>query len=195
MDNWNTRESLLFRASDPDDHDAFEEFVYYYKNFISMVFSKLGVPASQSGDLRQDLLLKLWKDIAKFDSKREKSNFRGWLSVVIRHEVYRFFKKNKRENDALASMPLASTNESEVDSLIEEEWKAYVTSLAVEKIKAHFDGNAMEIFYMTLEGKAAAAIAGELSMSENSVYVVRSRVKARFQSEVRQLRSYLEYES
>lgn len=194
MDNWNTRESLLIRASNPDDHDAFEEFVYYYENFIGMVFSKLGVATSQSGDLRQDLLLKLWKDISKFDSKREKSNFRGWLSVVIRHEVYRFFKKNKKESDVLASIPLASSSESEVENLIEEEWKAYVTSLAVEKIKSHFDGNAMKVFHMTLEGKSGADIAEELSMAENSVYVIRSRVKSRFQSEVRQLRAYLEYE-
>ena len=194
MEDWNTRKSLLIRASDPNDHEAFEEFVYYYKNFISMVFAKLGVSESQSGDLLQDLLLKLWKDIGKFDSDRKNSNFRGWLSVVIRHEVYHFYKKNKRENEALANIPLTSQNESEVDKLIEEEWKAYVTNLAISKLQEHFDGNAMKIFQMTLAGKSGSEIAETLQMAENSVYVIRSRVKARFQSEVRQLRSYLEYE-
>ena len=191
MDNWNTRESLLLRASDPDNHEAFEEFVYYYKNFISMVFSKLGVQQSQIDDLRQDLLIKLWKDIGKFDSTRENSNFRGWLSVVMRHEVYRFFRKNKANNE-LSETELSLSQESEIDQMIEQEWKAYITSLAVEKIKAHFDGNALKVFYLTLEGKSAADIAVELDMSENSVYVLRSRVKARFQSEIRQLRSLLE---
>jgi len=195
VEDWNTRKSLLLRASNPNDHEAFEEFVYYYKNFINMVFSKLGVSESQSGDLRQDLLLKLWKDIGKFDSERKNSNFRGWLSVVIRHEVYRFYKKNKKENEALASVQLDSRSESEVDKIIEGEWKAYVTNLAITKLKEHFDGNAMEIFQMTLAGKSGTEIAEKLQMAENSVYVVRSRVKARFQSEVRQLRSYLEYES
>ena len=195
MEDWSTRKSLLIRASDPEDHKAFEEFVYYYKNFISMVFAKLGVSDNQSGDLLQDLLLKLWKDIGKFDSGRENSNFRGWLSVVIRHDVYRFFKKNKKEHEALANIPLTSKSESEVDKLIEDEWKAYVTNLAVAKLKEHFDGNAMQIFQMTLEGKSGAEIAEKLQLAENSVFVIRSRVKARFQSEVRQLRSYLEYES
>lgn len=195
MEEWNTRKSLLIRASDPNDHEAFEEFVYYYKNFINMVFAKLGVCDSQSGDLRQELLLKLWKDIGKFDSERKNSNFRGWLSVVIRHEVYRFYRKNKRENEVLESIPLTSQNESEVDKLIEDEWKAYVTNLAVTKLKEHFDGSAMKIFQMTLAGKNGSEIAEKLQIAENSVYVIRSRVKARFQSEVRQLRSYLEYES
>ncbi len=193
MDNWNTRESLLIRASDPDDHEAFEEFVYYYKNFISMVFAKMGVKESQIDDLRQDLLLKLWKDISKFDSTRENSNFRGWLSVVIRHEVYRSFRKNKKNfNDELPDNHLSISEESEIDKMIEEEWKAYVTSLAVEKVKSAFDGNALKVFYLTLEGKNAAEIAEELAMTENSVYVLRSRVKSRFQSEIRQLRMFLE---
>jgi RNA polymerase sigma factor (sigma-70 family) len=193
MDNWNTRESLLLRASDPDDHEAFEEFVYYYKNFITMVFSKMGVKDSQIDDLRQDLLLKLWKDISKFDSTRENSNFRGWLSVVIRHEVYRFFRKSKKNStDELPENHLKLSEESEIDKMIEDEWKAYVTSLAVEKVKSSFEGNALKVFHLTLEGKNAADIASELEMSENSVYVLRSRVKARFQSEVRQLRMILE---
>ena len=193
MDNWNTRESLLLRASDPDDHEAFEEFVNYYKNFITMVFSKLGVNNSQIDDLRQDLLLKLWRDIGKFDSTRENSNFRGWLSVVIRHEVYRFFRKsNRNPSDELPDNHINLSEESEVDKMIESEWKAYVTSLAVEKVKSAFDGNALKVFYLTLEGKNAAEIAEDLEMSENSVYVLRSRVKSRFQSENRQLRMFLE---
>ena len=50
--------------------------------------------------------------------------------------------------------------------MIEEEWKAYVTSLAVEKMKAHFDGSAMKIFYMTLEGKETSEIAQTLNLKE-----------------------------
>ena len=193
MNDWHTRESLLLRASNPDDHEAFEEFVYYYKNFITMVFTRLGVPASQSADIRQELLIKLWKNIAKFDSSRENSNFRGWLGVVIRNEVYRYFNKNKRETDARNKLEIDLSKESELDKLIHDEWKAYVTSLAIEKLKSHFEGNALKIFDLTLEGKTAAEIAEELDMAENSVYVIRSRVKARFQGEIRQIRSFLEY--
>ena len=120
---------MLLRASDPDDHQAFEEFVYYYKNFITMVFFKLGVNNSQIDDLRQDLLLKLWRDIGKFDSTRENSNFRGWLSVVTRHEDYRFFRKsNKNPSDELPENHINLSEESEVDKMIESEWKAYLTS-------------------------------------------------------------------
>jgi RNA polymerase sigma-70 factor (ECF subfamily) len=193
QERWDTRKSLLMRASDPDDHKAFEEFTYYYKNFIQMILRKLGVKAYQLNDLQQDLLVKLWKDLGKFDLERQKSNFRGWLSVVIRHEVYRFFKKNKREAEFQDSLLADSTAESDVDKIIESEWQAYVVTLAVEKMKAHFDGNAMDIFELVLDGKSISEIASQLSLTENSVYVIRSRVKARFQTEIRRIRSLLEF--
>ena len=195
MENWNTRESLLIRAANPDDHEAFEEFAYYYKNFFKMVFSKLGVSPDQAGDLEQELLIKLWKDIGKFDMNREDSNFRGWLSVVIRHEVYRFFRKNKKEVELKDSLLADDANESEIDRLIEEEWKAYIITLAIEKMKSHFDGKAMELFQLTLDGKGTSEIAETLNIAENSVYVLRSRVKSRFQNEIRNIRSFLEIES
>ena len=195
MENWNTRKSLLLRASNPDDHEAFEEFVYYYKNFINMVFAKLEVSESLIGDLRQELLLKLWRNIGKFDTERANSNFRGWLSVVIKNEVYGFFRKHKKENDARFSFSEKSPDENDLDRLIETEWKTYITSLALEKMKTHFDGKAMQVFDLTLAGKETAEIASELNLTENSVYSLRTRVKARFQSEIRQIRSFLEYSS
>ena len=192
-ENWNTRKSLLLRASNPEDHSAFEEFTYYYKNFIQMVLRKLGVDSAQLNDLQQELLLKLWKDLSKFDAEHKRSNFRGWLSVIIRHEVYGFFRKRKKENELQNSILTDSSEESDIDKIIEGEWKAYITTLAVEKMKSHFDGNAMQIFELLLEGKSIGEIAEELSLKENSVYVIRTRVKAKFQTEIRRIRGLLEF--
>lgn len=192
-ENWNTRKSLLLRASNPDDHQAFEEFTYYYKSFIQMVLRKLGVDSSQLNDLQQELLLKLWKDLSKFDADRKRSNFRGWLSVLIRHEVYGFFRKRKKESELQNSILSDSKAEGDVNKIIEDEWKAYITTLAVEKMKAHFDGNAMQIFELLLEGNTISDIAAKLSLKENSVYVIRTRVKAKFQSEIRRIRALLEF--
>ena len=88
MEKWNTRKSLLLRASDPDNHNAFEEFTDYYQDFIHIVIMKLGVSPTDCKDLEQEILVKLWRNLAKFDSEREKANFKGWLSTVIRNEVY-----------------------------------------------------------------------------------------------------------
>ena len=201
MEKWHTRKSLLLRASDPDNHNAFEEFTEYYQDFIHIVITKLGVSASDSKDLEQDILLKLWKDLAKFDIEHERSNFKGWLSTVIRNEVYQFFRRNRKHTEKLDHIDDADsfidlskeTSENQLQSMIEEEWKAYVISIALEHIKPFFSGNAMTIFSMTLDGKSVSEISGELEIKENTVYMLRSRVKARFQKEISNIRERLEF--
>ena len=38
--NFVTRKTLLMRASDPDDQEAWEDFVYYYEDFLNLVFTQ-----------------------------------------------------------------------------------------------------------------------------------------------------------
>lgn len=195
-EKFNTRPSLLLRASNQDDHKAFDEFVGYYRGFIEMVLVKMNVNLNDRKDLEQDLLLKLWKDLAKFDISHERSNFRGWLSRVIKNVVLQFLNKSKRSSTALDELSLLSDNSSdnELKKMIDAEWKAHIIKLAVEKVRTHFDGNAFKIFTMTMDGRSTEDIAHELNLKENSVYVLRARVKSRFQHEIRNLRSLLEFE-
>lgn len=195
-EQWNTRQSLLIRASDPSDHTAFEEFVSYYSTFIQMILAKLNVHSEDRKDLEQNLLLKLWKDLSKFDQNHTNSTFRGWLRKVIRNDVYKYYNKNKKRAEVASLLKSLEdgVGESKIDKMIEEEWKAHVVNLAVKKVKEHFDGNAFKIFELTLDGKSATEISHELDMKENSVYVLRTRVKARFQKEIRNIRSLLEFE-
>ena len=197
-DKWNTRQSLILRASNPDDHQAFEEFTFYYEGFIKIVLHKFGISAADQQDLQQQLLVKLWKGLSKFNEKHENKNFRGWLGVVIRNETYNFFKSQKRYSDKIVndSEYLSSFADEDkaqnVDSMIEQEWKAYVTSLAMEHLKSFFSGNAMSVFSLTLQDKTVEEICDELNLKKDSVYMLRARVKSRFQKEVKSIRQLLE---
>ena len=51
----------------------------------------------------------------------------------------------------------------------------------------------MEIFSLTLDGLSVKEIADKLGVKENTVYMLRSRVKARFQKEVKNIRQLLEF--
>ena len=188
-----TRKSLLLRASNPDDHEAFEEFVYYYEKFIFMILRKLGVDHTQLNDVQQELLLKLWKNLSKFKLDHERSSFRGWLCVIIRNEVSAYFKKFNKKNKIDTSTLLDESHESELDAIIEEEWMSYITTIAIKKMESHFDGNAMKVFQLVLDGYTISQIAQKLDLKESSTYVIRTRVKAKFQTEIRRIRSLLEF--
>lgn len=195
-EKFNTRPSLLLRASNPDDHKAFDEFVVYYRGFIEMVLVKMNINFDDRKDLEQDLLLKLWQDLSKFNIDHERSNFRGWLSRVIKNVVLAFLNKHNKASQALEEMSVLneSSKEDDLKKLIDKEWKAHIIKLAVEKVKQHFDGNAFEIFTMTMDGMSTEDIAHKLGLKENSVYVLRARVKSKFQHEIRNLKSLLEFQ-
>jgi RNA polymerase sigma-70 factor (ECF subfamily) len=92
------------------------------------------VSTSDFDDLVQNVLLKLWRNIASYNP--EKARFRTWLGVVVR--------------------------------------------------------NAVKTFTMSLDEKSTNEIAAELNLSIDSVYTLKSRVKAPFIKEIKAVIDELE---
>ncbi len=78
---WVTRQTLLQRAQNPDDEGAWEDFVFYYRDFIQVIIYKLKFSGKDTDDLTQVILLNLWKDLKTYD--KNNASFRNWLGRVI----------------------------------------------------------------------------------------------------------------
>ena len=193
-DRWVTRKSLIFRARNPDDSQAWDEFVQYYERFIFHVLHRMNVSSSDLDDLVQNILLKLWRGIASYTPG--KARFRTWLGVVVRNAVYDHFTETQRRGELLEQelefMQVLEDPESKIEQQIEQEWAGYVTSLAMERIERLFSQEAVKSFTMSLDGTAAKEIATELKLSVDSVYTLKSRVKARFIKEIKAVIEELE---
>ncbi|NQZ59920.1 MAG: sigma-70 family RNA polymerase sigma factor [Lentisphaeraceae bacterium] len=196
---WRTRQTLLQRARNKEDHLAWKEFVDYYQNFILMITCKMNLSASEQEDLVQDVLLKLWKNLAVYSS--EKASFRTWLGTVVRNTILSSYRAQSRrratEEKALAEKEflniLQSGSAPEVESLIDDEWKAYITNMALDNMSKIFSGKAVEAFKMTLAETPVNEICQKLELKQNSIYVLRNRVKSRFIEEVRHLSKELQF--
>ena len=188
------------RAKNPNDHQAWEDFVEYYGNFIYIVISSMKLPVDQRDDLVQTVLIRLWKNLSKYDENHERARFRSWLGTIIRNEVNRHYskqnrKKNRETNAEDLGIDLAffeDKSEDNFNSYIEKEWQVYISNLAMKELEKIFTGNALEVFSMTLDGISVKEISEQLNIKEDSVYMLRSRVKARFSKEVKRLRDELE---
>ncbi|MEM7312780.1 MAG: sigma-70 family RNA polymerase sigma factor [Planctomycetota bacterium] len=194
-DQWRTRKSLILRARNPDDSQAWEDFVQYYERFIFHVLHRMNVAAGDFDDLVQNVLLKLWRSIASYDAT--KARFRTWLGVVVRNAVYDQFAETQRrrkllEQEREALQRLEQESPSEVERWIEQEWAGYVTSLAMERIEKLFSEKAVSAFTMSHDGVAANEIATKLNLSNDSVYTLKSRVKARLIKEIKAVINELE---
>ncbi|MCH2205540.1 MAG: sigma-70 family RNA polymerase sigma factor [Lentisphaerales bacterium] len=192
--DWVTRQTLLQRAKNQDDQQAWEEFISYYKSFIKALIYKLKFAGTDTEDLTQLILLNLWKTLANYD--KEKASFRNWMGTVIRNTTFNYYRKQsniaKREQEGVAAF-LEQTPESELDDLIEREWKTYISELALKKMKELFSGKAIEVFELSLQGMSSEEIGVKLDLKKDSVYVLKNRVKKKFMEEVRALVTELEY--
>jgi len=194
-DNWQTRQTLLQRAKNPDDHRAWEDFVGYYREFITIALFRMNVPETYHDDITQNILLKIWKALPAYEIDPNRAKFRTWLSRVIRNEIINSTSlelNRRKKHDNMAEMPTVSIDESEWEQIIELEWKEYLANRAMDTVKQSFSGQAVDAFTLTLDGTTAADVAKKLNLTERTVYTLKARVKSSLVKEIARLRQELE---
>ena len=189
MSEYTTRQTLLLRARNRHDKDAWGEFTEVYRPFIYYVLKCMEVHQNDIDDLHQDILIRLWKKLPSYDPAKGK--FRSWLSFVVRNIVLNSFQKNSTRLEKMAQLSKHYQNDpaaqNEIDKMIEHEWKMHLSKLAMETIHSLFSGKAVEAFELSLQGLDNNSIAQQLGLSADSVKVLKSRVKSRYMAEVKRL--------
>ncbi|MEP2775111.1 MAG: RNA polymerase sigma factor [Luteolibacter sp.] len=188
-----TSHTLIQRVKDPANEDAWKRFSEAYGEYIFAVLRKVGVGEDQAADLRQEILLKLWKQLPEFDYQPDKGKFRTWLYRIIRNAAYTHMKSlhSERQRDERYFQDNFIENE-EIDRLLREEWKAFVCQKALDNLRVAFADQSVEIFERALQGVGMPELAEKFGLKENTIYRIKNRVKERLILEVRRLRHELE---
>jgi len=183
----NTRVTLLIRLRNKYDDDSWEDFTNYYSSYVYAVLKGMGVDFSELDDMKQRILLKLWKNLPDFEYQPEKGSFRSWLCTVIRRTVYNYFRSKKNTSE-LKSEKIVN---AEVDKIAEKEWMIHIASLAWANISEGFSDTVKETYVRLSNGENADDIANTLQISRGSVYVYKERIQKALRKEVRRLNSEL----
>ena len=192
-DQWLTRKTLLQRAKDSSDPRAWGDFVAYYQGFISIILFRMNLNQSEHDDLKQEILLKIWKNLEKFEVDDQRAKFRTWLSTLIRNRALYHFRKNSRQPTMNSLEQVELISQPELDEIIKKEWQRYLTGIAMRNIKKLFSGTAVRAFELSLLGKDATEISVELGIAKDSVRTLKNRVKLRLVKEIENLRIELEF--
>ncbi len=195
-EEWKTSMTLISRAKNPNDTHAWTDFVKYYENFIYHILIRMNINVADSDDLVQEILLKLWKNLNTYNPRLAK--FRTWLGRVVRNAAYDYFSsiKSRRklmEKEQDIANVLHKTSQEDMEKLVEDEWMAYLTSFALDRMRGIFSGQAVEVFSMSLDGVAAEEISEKLGISRDSVYTLKNRVKSRLIKEVHAMMKEMEF--
>ncbi|MDF7826781.1 RNA polymerase sigma factor [Pontiellaceae bacterium B12227] len=198
-EEWQTRQTLLMRAKNQDDHAAWEEFAAYYRDFIDMVLHQMNLYSVDMDDLAQEILLKIWKSLPNHIYDKDRARFRTWLSRLIRNQVLDHIRTTQRRtrkhvaaagDETIDSMPMIT--EPDVEKIIQKEWEVHIVQLALKNISSLFSERAIEAFSLSIDGKSTVEIAEQLGVKPNSVTKLKNRVKERLMKEIKHLRTELE---
>ncbi len=194
-DTYLTRKTLLNRLKSRTDEQSWEEFVFYYENFIRSIINKMGVNPSDFDDLSQQVTLKVWNSIEKFDFTQKKASFRNWIYTITRHTVLTFIAQNKyasRKREEIGAVEKGHLTMPEIDNLIDEEWNKHISTLAFNNISKKVSAKAMDVFTSQFSNEPPEVTAERLGLDKKTVYIYRARIKSALTAEIKNLKEMLE---
>jgi len=125
---YSTRMTLLQKMQRQDDEMAWDEFVSIYSDYIYVIIRKMNVSVADTGDIQQQVFLKLWKQVPNLDLDNMK-RFRGYVATTAKNCTYDFFRREARRGGnkkveyeeqlhAIEDLP-----QTDVEQIAEREWE------------------------------------------------------------------------
>ncbi len=197
-DPYATRPSLIQRLKDQHNEEAWKEFARVYSNFIYAVIRNMNISATDTEEIHQQVMVKVWAQLPKMDTEQIR-RFRSYLATMTKNEVLHFIRDRKRRiareekaaNDASLNY-LNNIRLPDVEHIAASEWRIHLTNLALDNIESLFSKKAIEIFRLSINGVDPEKIAEQTGSTLSTVNTLKSRVKARFTAELNQLKTELE---
>jgi RNA polymerase sigma-70 factor (ECF subfamily) len=145
---------------------------------------RLDIGREDAEELIQEVLLLLTQKLPEFTYDPQGS-FRRWLHTVLVNK----WRDHQREN----CLPVVAADSrlgevpapDEQDAIWDDEYRQYLVSRALALMQRDFEPVTWKACWESIVGgKPAAAVAAQLGVTENSVYVAKSRVLRRLRQEL-----------
>jgi RNA polymerase sigma factor (sigma-70 family) len=186
--------TLLERLQkNPDDPQAWNLFIERYQPRIRRWCLTWGLQDSDADDVAQDVLVKLFAALRKFQYDPSRS-FRAWLKTVTQHVWLDFVAAGRRHpvqtSERIDTLADSADAQSDLERQLEDAFEHELLEVAMRRIKERAKPAHWEAFHMTaIEGLSGAEAAYKLGMPVGTVFVAKHRVQKMLQDEVRILKN------
>jgi RNA polymerase sigma-70 factor (ECF subfamily) len=189
---------LLYRVRNPDDTEAWENFVGRYAPAIFLWCRQNSLQESDAADVTQEVLCKLIDVMQRFDYDASRGRFRGWLKTVTTNAVRDLIRGRQRtgkvagrgDDGWLAALADPQSTDLLADA-IEVAYREELVSMAEERVRVRVQPRIWQAYVLTaIEQKPAAEVAKDLEIKVSDVYVAKSRVIKLLREEVARLTSH-----
>ena len=192
-----TRHSLLVRLYDPQDEQAWTEFLEIYEPLIYRLARRRGFQDADAADLSQEIFRSVAAAVERWRLNPDRGPFRAWLFLIARNAMINALKKKQRRPQATGNTQFRLLLESQpapddAAAMVETEYERDLFHWAAEQIRGEFRSSTWQAFWLTgVEGQTPQAAAKSVGLSVGAVYIARSRVMARLKEKIEQVQGRL----
>lgn len=184
-----TSASLLDRLRGAPDGPAWQQLVAIYTPLISGWLRQRGLARQDSEDLSQEVMLVVVRRVPEFERERLGA-FRSWLRNITVRCLSDYWRKQKRQPQGRGFCDLEQALEqlADPDSGLSREWDAEHDRHVMHQLLALIQGEFSETTWtafrrVALDNDSPRDVAEQLGITENAVFIAKSRVLARLRRE------------
>lgn len=185
-----TTTAMLDALHNPADVAAWEEFDVRYRPVLIGFARNLGLDDADAADVAQETLTRFLEQYRDGRYQRERGRLGAWLVGIARYRILDLRRKHGRRPLRGESAMVDLDDEKGMTEVWEEERRKSVLRQAMDRLRSgsRTDEKTIRAFEMLfVHGMNPQAVADELEMSVQGVYVAKSRIAERLQKLVTQI--------
>jgi RNA polymerase sigma-70 factor (ECF subfamily) len=189
-----TSASLLERLRRQPDAASWRRLVELYTPLLRGWLLRNLVGPDDIDDLVQEVMEVLVRELPRFEYDRQRGSFRGWLRTITVNRLRMFWRSRQARpgapggSDLVRKLDELEDPHSSLSRLWDREHDRHVAHRLLESIEPEFEPLTWRAFRrLTLDGATPQAVAAELGMSLNAVYLSKYRVLQRLRQEMQGL--------
>ncbi len=178
---------LLERLGDELDESAWREFDARFRGVLLATGRRLGLSEADAEEAAQESMLQAFRDYRSGRYDRSRGRLSSWLISIARHRIIDIQRRRGRGGGSFDETQSDTPDPGLVEQAFENAIQRRVFEDAWSWLCAHTRGRepAMRAFELTaIRGVPVSEAASQCGMSEEQVYVARSRVAARLRGVV-----------
>ncbi len=189
-----TSVSLLDQLRLASADDAWVRLVDIYGPLIRGWLRKHGLKQQDADDVVQEVLTVVVRKVPAFERQPRAGAFRRWLRSITVNCLRDFWRARRNRPEPTGNLEFQAMldqlgdPDSNLSAVWDQEHNRHVTQKLMELIRPSFESRTWDAFRrVALDGADPDAVAAELGMTVNAVFIAKSRVLSRLRQEGRGL--------